>query len=566
MADMSWVFRLFDQMSGPANNIAKAVHASVEQLDAAAAGTKKMTAAQRASLNTQARVITAYSKYVGALVKVANAQRVAQKGAASLALAQQKAATAAANAAAAQAKAQAAQARAQTAQLRLQRQLAGGGAGGGGGHGGHGGGGRSWWQTGLGIAGYYVAFRAATAMAKAVTNAATILPRSIISGGIEHTAMKESTVAGMSVVLGDKSKAQALVKEAIRFAAITPMTTEESIKGYQQLVMGGLDPSKVMGVMSAISDLSSINMDRRSEAVSNIARDIMEVQAAGKVTGRHLMNLSNWGLPREELYRQLAGGIIPQLKGASQGEVADAIHKGKVSAEAFFYAFEQTMAKKGGGMLGGISATQSRTMSGLWSTLISRPQELLMSMDRTPAWDSLKKALENLVNVTDYNSPTGQRMQQVLSDAFSQWVNKLTSWLSDPVKVEQWINRLMNTLDALIPTFSLMASATASIAENFAKVAAVITGTHTRFDPKDINDPEMARRTLADPNASEITKAWARKVLERVPPALRPNGASHTFNINVQAQTKEDAKVVADGVYEKISSLFEQFTLQNGTP
>jgi hypothetical protein len=522
MKSLDWIFRLLDRFSGPAKNIAAATAKVTQQTNAAAVASAKYTR----NLAMQMRASN----------QLTNAQAGQVRSMASLA----------------------------RAQASLNR--ASGGPGGG-------------WLSGSGhsvfaapfrLVGYYLAMRTLARAASAIGSSAIAIPKGIIAGGIENTMMKESTVAGMGVVLGDKARAGALVNEAVRFAAITPMTTEESIKGYQQLIMGGMAPDRVMRTMAAVSDLSSINMSRRSEAVETISQDLMQIMATGRVTGRHMTNLSHWGLPREEIYRQLAGGLIPQLKGASSAQVEAAITGKHISAEAFFIAFERAMAKKGGGYLGGISEEQSKTMAGLWSTLISRPQELLMNMDKTPGWGMLKTALSNLVNVLDYNTAAGSKIQEALQSMFSQWVTKLTAWMQDPAKVEKWVLGMLDDLKGMVSTFSLIAKGIASIAANLDKILHPFTGgvgdwvfdqTHSRGPG--VSPETSLRSILADPNAPSLAKEIARQGLGLTPSSMPDRGINATFHIH--GATEEGAKATADEVHRKlVATIFEQAAIEAG--
>ncbi len=655
-SELSWLFKLYDGISAPATRIADALNKTTLSLDRAAKATDRLAAAQ-AKLNQAAQPRLAALTAVAQNRAAAAASRATAE-ASRLARAQIGASTAATRAqarqAAAIARVTAAATRAATAQTKLataqvtalgkvtaatlklqavQARAAGTPGGGGGipgtpGGGPPPGGGRAP-GSGPGVfsvvatfpfrfAAWAYSIRALERAVSGLARTATAIPRSIILSGLEHTAMKESVVAGMEVVLGSRAKADSLVQEAIRFAAVTPMTTGETIKGFQQLVMGGLPQDKVLPMMTAISDLSSLNMDRREEGTSTISRDIMQIVASGKLTGHHLKNLSSWGLPRQELFAQLAGGMIPALKGAAPDVVAKAVSTGKISAEAFLIAFERTMQAKGGGVLGGISDKQSQTMAGLWSTLRSRPEELLMNMDKTPAWDGLKTVLRNLNATLDYRTDSGARIQTTLATAFNEWVGALTKWLQDPVAVQKWVMDAANSLTKIVPAFTTMASALSSIAGNLDRVASVFSFV---FGDKRNEAAENVRKAAADdPSFQKFAAApWWQKMAHaaaawtfgpkavaageiavqslagpqppvgaRPPPSAKdlavprdangwrrdsrgfetraPAPLSANIHINVEGATKEDAKAVAGETKEQVySMLLEHFGVEAGT-
>lgn len=136
----------------------------------------------------------------------------------------------------------------------------------------------------------------------------TALALGVLTGSLTGAALSagrmEQTRIGFTTLLGGAEAARAKIEELQDFAARTPFAFEDVAKGSQMLLGAGTDVGKLIPVQQALGNIISAN-GRSSEDFGEALRQISQIISSGKLQGDELRILSERGLPRAELIREL---------------------------------------------------------------------------------------------------------------------------------------------------------------------------------------------------------------------------------------------------------------------
>jgi tape measure domain-containing protein len=217
-------------------------------------------------------------------------------------------------------------------------------------------------------------------------------------------SFKENSLVAFKTMLGSEQAAGRVFQQAVDFAAKTPFDTKDVITAFQKLLTAGFKESELDTVMRALGDVGASN---GVEAMQSAQRAIGQIMAKGRLQGEELMQLSEAGIGMGAVYDQLAKAM-----GKSRYEVQKLITAGKVDAGTGVFAILEAInqTKSGGKGVGSLMQAQANTLTGVMSTLASRPSELLMAAQAGGAMDPFKKAITGLTDLLDPASPMGKRI------------------------------------------------------------------------------------------------------------------------------------------------------------
>lgn len=196
---------------------------------------------------------------------------------------------------------------------------------------------------------------------------------------LQSGMFREDTLATLGVLLKSKTVAKDVYDSAVRFASVTPFNTQEVVAGYKQLLAVGFKTSELESTFRSIGDFAAATGD--PTALSRVVTVFGQIRASGRLLANDMNQLTSLGLDRTKVYTE-----IGKLLGKSAKEAQDLAGKGKVDAETALKAIMASMNNQFGGMM----EEKSKTMSGLLSTLVSKPFELM------------NKAFENSGGVTSF--------------------------------------------------------------------------------------------------------------------------------------------------------------------
>ncbi len=172
---------------------------------------------------------------------------------------------------------------------------------------------------------------------------------------VKSAADFEQTRIGLENMLGSADAARAMLSKVSKFAAETPFEFPELAQAVRQLVAFGFSGEEAFKAMTQLGDVSA--------AIGAPIGDLAYLMGTLKAQGRAFMidirQFAQRGIP---IYEYLA-----KVFKTNTEEVAKLIEAGKVGFPEVQKAFEMMTAE--GGKFHGTMAKQSKSLSGLFSTL-----------------------------------------------------------------------------------------------------------------------------------------------------------------------------------------------------
>lgn len=175
-----------------------------------------------------------------------------------------------------------------------------------------------------------------------------------VSAGVKM----EQTRISFQTMVGDVKKGNELFSKVAEFANVTPFSTEGVQKGARTLLAFGVQADAIIPTLGVLGDISA----GTGKDLSELGVIYGQIKGAGKLMGQDLLQLINAGFnPLQQ---------ISKKTGESMGELKDRMSKGAISFSEVQGAFID--ATSAGGLFYQMSEKQSKTLGGLWSTLIGK--------------------------------------------------------------------------------------------------------------------------------------------------------------------------------------------------
>lgn len=232
-------------------------------------------------------------------------------------------------------------------------------------------------------------------------------------------AFKEQTLTALRVMTGTEASAQRIFGQALEFAKKTPFDTRDVLGGFTQLLGAGFKESEVSTVFAAIGDAAAASgFDQ--QVIDRMVVAFAQIKAKGRLMGQEMLQvneaLGRAGVGTSAIYDEMAKKL-----GKSRAEVMKMQEAGTIDSDTAIFSIIKALEQKSGGSVGNLMAEQSKTLTGLMSTLASAPGDFFMSMDlsKLPGFDSVKGFVSNLVKLFDVGSKSGQRLQDVAGKLYN---------------------------------------------------------------------------------------------------------------------------------------------------
>jgi tape measure domain-containing protein len=186
---------------------------------------------------------------------------------------------------------------------------------------------------------------------------------------VKLAAQAEQARVSFTTMLGSAEKAKQLQAEINSFAASTPFNTTDLIGASKSLLAFGVSQEQIIPTMRTLGDLSA--------GLGIPLGDLAEIYGKAKVQGRLMMEDIN----------QLTGRGIPVIQefakqfGVTEAEVRGLVESGKINFSHLQTAMASLTGE--GGKFGGMMAAQSKTVSGLWSTMTDTVELSLTKVGET---------------------------------------------------------------------------------------------------------------------------------------------------------------------------------------
>ena len=191
--------------------------------------------------------------------------------------------------------------------------------------------------------------------AKAIALSAASIGAGIVAVGVKYNAQMEQYNAGFTTMLGSVEKAQKLMADLKGFAAKTPFELTDLANASTTLLAFGEDVEQLMPDLKMLGDISLGN----SEKFKGLALVFGQVQSQGRLMGQDLLQMINQGFNPLQIISEKTGKSVATLK--------DEMAKGQITFEMVADAMKTATSE--GGQFYNAMATQSKTLTGQWSTL-----------------------------------------------------------------------------------------------------------------------------------------------------------------------------------------------------
>lgn len=179
--------------------------------------------------------------------------------------------------------------------------------------------------------------------------------RRALEGGFRTAAGLEQTEVALRTLLGTADKAKAMMGELTAFAAATPFEFPELADAAKMLVAFGVNAEDVTPTLRTLGDVASGVGMSIQELTEAYGRNLVQ----GRLTAQDINQLTGRGIP---IIRELAKQF-----NVAESEVRNLVSSGQVQSVHMVRAFRAMAAS--GGQFAGMMEQQSKTISGLMSTL-----------------------------------------------------------------------------------------------------------------------------------------------------------------------------------------------------
>jgi len=266
-----------------------------------------------------------------------------------------------------------------------------------------------------------------------VGQAAAIMATPFVVGGvigaagaswaIDALAFKEGTLTAFKTMLGSEEAASRVFAKINKFAADTPFETKDVVSMAQRFVTAGFKESDLEKLMLTAGDVGArFGADKMQSTICAIAK----VKVKGKLGGEALDMLADAGVGTGAIL-----DAIGKTRGLTRDQVQKLVSAGSISADEGVAAISQAVANTlSGGKLGQATLEAGKSVTGMLSTLASRPFDLFMKANAQGAFDGFKRLLQVVIDATDPEKAGGARfvaMFQKLSDAGKAFVDAISS-------------------------------------------------------------------------------------------------------------------------------------------
>lgn len=187
------------------------------------------------------------------------------------------------------------------------------------------------------------------------TKAVIDFGKKVASVGIEYNALKETSQATWTTLLGSQEEAIAQLERIEKFAAKTPFTQMGVDTMAKYLHNAGYAGDEVFNTLTKIGNMGSA-FGIQEDSLVEMTRQFSQVQQAGVAYTEDLNILLERGVPILE--------AVAEATGTTTAEVKKMASEGKITAELYNEAINSIAENYEGAM-----DAQSKTFSGMMSTL-----------------------------------------------------------------------------------------------------------------------------------------------------------------------------------------------------
>jgi len=213
----------------------------------------------------------------------------------------------------------------------------------------------------------------------------------------------EQTKVAFTTLIGDAAKAEETLAQLHQLGAETPFEFPELADAGRKLIAFGEGADTVADTLRRIGDISA----GVQAPINEIAELYGKARVQGRLFGEDINQLTNRGIPIiQELAKQF---------GVSDSQVKKLVADGKVGFPQVEQAFISLTSE--GGKFAGMMEAQSKTTSGLFSTLKDGFNEVLLALG-TPINDAIRPLVEQAIGLVQKLTPlaaeAGKRVKEAV--------------------------------------------------------------------------------------------------------------------------------------------------------
>lgn len=214
----------------------------------------------------------------------------------------------------------------------------------------------------------------------------------------------EQTKAAFRTLIGDAAKAEETLAQLRQLGAETPFEFPELADAGRKLIAFGEGADTVTASLRRIGDVSA----GVQQPINEIAELYGKARVQGRLFGEDINQLTNRGIPIiQELAKQF---------GVSDSQVKKLVADGKVGFAQVEQAFVSLTSE--GGKFSGMMEAQSKTTSGLFSTLKDGFNEVLLALG-TPINDALRPLVAEAIGMVSKLAPLAQKAGEAIRDTLN---------------------------------------------------------------------------------------------------------------------------------------------------
>lgn len=209
---------------------------------------------------------------------------------------------------------------------------------------------------------------------------------STIGSIMQYSMSMENSQAAFGVFLGNAQLAAQYTQDLKKIAADTPFDLPGVMDAGKKLLAFGFDAQTSLNLLRTIGDASAA-LGLGTEGIDRITLAIGQIQAKGRVMGDELLQLTEAGIPAQEILAEKLGLTADEVK-----NIGDA----GIDAQTAIQALTEGMNERFGGM----AETLSNNMQGLISTIEDNLQNI-GGFAFEPLFEGLKNGLRQVRDLTD---------------------------------------------------------------------------------------------------------------------------------------------------------------------
>ena len=226
-----------------------------------------------------------------------------------------------------------------------------------------------------------------------------------LAGGVKAinaAADFEQTRVAFTTLIGDAAKAEATLARLRELGAQTPFEFPELADAGRKLIAFGESADTVPDTLRRIGDISA----GIQAPINQIAELYGKARVQGRLFAEDINQLTGRGIPIiQELAKQF---------GVSDSEVKKLVSSGEVGFPAIEKAFISLTSK--GGKFSGMMEAQSKTTTGLFSTLKDGINEVFLTLGQ-PINDAIRPLIAEAIKLVQKLAPLAKRAGEAVRDA-----------------------------------------------------------------------------------------------------------------------------------------------------